>query len=362
MAAKKVAKKAARKKQPRTQKSDARTRVLQLLHAKFGKYKAISLAEERAVGQVTEYLSTGVDVIDHYVLGRGGLAIGRMSEIFGPESCGKTSLGYSAVATTQRAGGQGIWIDTEQSFDDERARVFGVDPEKLILLQPEHLEELFEMLKFYLRSIKGEKIPTLLVHDSIAASVTKAANIEVAGKRRVGDVPLLMSDELKKIIPLLGTGRAHLMALNQIRAKIGVMFGDNTTTPGGNAPKFYSSQRIQFFGGKAIKNARGEHLAKIVTVIAVKNRLAPPYRKARVRLDYATGFNNIFSTCYHAKRFGKIDAREEGFRGASREGLAVYQEALEELDWSPSWEVPEEPLKLASEKDGGGDDDDDGEE
>ncbi len=188
----------------------------------------------------------------------------------------------------------------------------------------------------------------LIVWDSIASMVTESGGGRSAGDRRVGDVPLLMSEELKKIVPLLAKSRAVLIGVNQVRAKIGVMFGDNTTTPGGNAPKFYSSQRLQILGGKAVKNAKGEHTAKIVTMMAVKNRFGSPFRKARVRLDFDSGFNNIWSTVWHAKIQKLIKARKGGFAGPSREGLAVYKEATRKLGWTTGrdFAVQEDDLEI----------------
>ena len=335
------------------------SRYVKALRDKFGAESALTIGETNSASAMTEFISTGVDVLDHYVLTGGGLPVGRMSEFYGAEGCGKTSLGYSAIAQVQRMGGIGVWGDPEMSFDDARARTFGVDTDSLLIIQPEHLEDWFEQLKLTLRMHEPVEGPMLIVWDSIASMVTKGGIDRPAGDRRVGDVPLIMSEELKKLLPLLGRSRAHLMALNQIRAKIGVMFGDNTTTPGGNAPKFYASQRVQFLGGKAVKNSKDEHTAKIVTCISTKNRLAAPWLKARVRLDYRTGFNNIWSTIFHAKRMKLIKCRADGFSGPSVEGLAAYNESLEALAWSSSVPVPEDAVELDAEADTDDTDDDD---
>lgn len=334
------------------------SRYVQALQAKFGSESALTVSGElNSASALTEFLSTGIDVLDYYVLG-GGLPVGRMSEWFGQEGCGKTTLAYCAIAATQRAGGIGVWGDPEMSFDDARARTFGVNTNDLLILQPENLEEWFEQLKLTLKMHDPEEGPMLIAWDSIASMVTKGGIDRPAGDRKVGDVPLIMSEELKKILPLLAKHRAHLFALNQIRAKIGVMFGDNTTTPGGNAPKFYASQRVQFLGGKAVKNSKDEHIAKIVTCITTKNRLAAPWMKARVRLDYKTGFNNIWSTVWHAKRMKLIKCRAEGFAGPSVEGLAAYNEALEALGWESRGVLPDEELDTTTEVEADADDDD----
>lgn len=341
MAAKK--KTTAVKATTRTKTGGAVSRYVKALQSKFGEMKALTIDDEAmAAAHIREFIPTGIDVLDWYILGRGGLPVGRMSEVFGEEGSGKTSLGYSAIAQVQRMGGMGVWGDPEMSFDDERARMFGVDTERLLILQPETLEEWFEQVKMTLKLHDPDEGPMLIVWDSIASMVTKGGIEREAGDRRVGDVPLVMSEELKKILPLLTRHRAHLMALNQVRAKIGVMYGDNTTTPGGKAPKFYASQRLQILGGKAVKNAKEEHIAKIVTYLGVKNRLAAPYLKGKVRLDYHVGFNNIWSTVWHAKRMKMIKCRADGFAGASVEGLAAYKESLEKLGWSSNVPLPEE--------------------
>lgn len=310
--------------------------IIDAIRKKFGVQAALSVTEERAAaGQITEYISTGVDVLDHYVIGRGGLPCGRISEIYGTEGCGKTSLAYSAIAAAQAEGGIAVVADSEYSFDEERARTFGVDLGGLIVLQPQNMEEFFEQVKTILEAHDPDDGKLLIVWDSLASTKTKIGETAVAGESKIGEVPRLLSQELPKLLKPLHRKRAHLMILNQIRAKIGVMFGPNTTTPGGNAPKFYASVRVEFFGGKAVKNAAGEHIAKVVTILAQKNRLAPPFRKARVRFDYATGYNNLYSTVEHAKTMKVIEPRERGFSGKGKEGVAAYTEACSRLGWKP---------------------------
>lgn len=309
--------------------------IIDAIRKKFGPMSALSVSDDRAAaGQITEYISTGVDVLDQYVIGSGGLPVGRMSEVFGEEGSGKTSLGLSALAACQRDGGTAVVIDAEYSFDEDRARTLGVNVEDLIIVQPQHMEQLFEQIKLTLRTHDPGDGKLLIVWDSLASTKTKSGDEAVAGESRVGDVARLTSQELPKLSKLLQDARAHLMILNQIRAKIGVMFGPNTTTPGGNAPKFYTSVRLQFFGGKGIKNALGEHTGKVVTVMAQKNRLAPPFRKARVRFNYSTGYDNVYSTIEHAKKMKVIEPRERGFSGKGKEGIKAYVEACKRLEWN----------------------------
>ncbi len=302
-----------------------------VLRKSFGAHSALTVQDEDdAAAQIKDYFSTGIDVLDRYVIGCGGLPGGRMSETYSEEGAGKTSLAYSAIAATQRAGGIAGFIDPEYSFDKHRAKVMGVNPSTLLIMQPDHLEMLFEMVKKTIDAHDG-KVPLLLVWDSIASMNTKAGYSLEAGNARVGDVPLLMSQELKKLMGRLTTKRAHFMMLNQIRSKIGVMFGSNLTTPGGNAPKFYSSVRLWIMGGKAIKNAKNEHTGKVITIMAAKNRLSSPWKKARVRFDYATGFNNEASTISLAISLKLISPRGEG--GKKKAGHKAYVEACKALKW-----------------------------
>lgn len=330
-----------RKSKKETPAAQHKGSLVELVRKKFGKYAAITITGEKesAAAQIKGHCRTGIDVLDRYVIGGGGLPEGRMSEIFGPEGCGKTSLGYAAMAQVQHAGGVAFVADAEYSFDEERAKVFGVNLDTLVIVQPRDFEQHFEIMKTVLHAHSG-KVPLLYVHDSIASTKSKTGMEADAGQYRVGEIPRLLSEELPKLPPLLHKKRAHLMMLNQIRAKIGVMFGDNTTTPGGNAPKFYASVRLQILGGKKVTNSRDEHTGKIVTIMAVKNRLAPPWRKARVRLDYATGWNNEWSTIEHAINMDLMGPREDEDgedgkkkRGSKKTGAKAYAEATRKLGW-----------------------------
>lgn len=334
--------------------------LVDVIRQRFGRHAALSLGEERAAAQIVEHVSTGIDVLDHYVIGCGGLPIGRFSEVYGENACGKTSLGYAALAGVQAMGGIGVVLDVEYSFDEDRAKLFGVETDALVIVQPTHLEDLFEQLKLVLDTHDPDDGPLLIVWDSVAATKTKAGLAADAGDKTPADVAALMSQELPKLLERMQNARAHLMMLNQIRAKFGVMFGSNTTTPGGNAPGFYASVRLQFFGGKAVKNSKGEHIAKVVTIMAMKNRLAPPFRKARVRFDYSSGYNNVVSTLEHAKRMKAIAPRKKGFKGAGKASAEDYAEATVALGW-PAREIRPSDL-VGGTSDADDDDDDDAEE
>lgn len=243
-------------------------------------------------------------------------------------NCGKSALGLTALASCQRHGGVAVLADPEQSYDVNRAAAFGIDPELLIVTQPENLEELLEQVKLVLGSHDKRHGPMLIVWDSIASTTTKAGTELKAGEFKMGETPRILSAELKKLLPLLKKHRAHLLMLNQIRAKLGVFFGPNTTTPGGNGVKFYSSWRAEFFGGKGVKDANGRHLAKVLTLMTQKTRFSEPFRKVRIKFDYAIGYDNVYSTIEHAKSLGLAQ------RGAK--GAAAHQAALVALGWEPA--------------------------
>lgn len=308
--------------------------IVNALRAKWGDHAAKIPAIEAARAEMSEYIPTGIDVLDHYILARGGLPVGRYSEVYGDEGCGKTSIGYAFLASVQQMGGVAVHVDIEQSFDETRAIVYGVDTESLVVVDfAENLDDALEQVKDTLNAHDPDNGPLGIVYDSIASSKTKQAMKMKAGEKQPAREAALLSEEMPKILQMLSAHRAHLMMLNQTRTKLGVMFGDNTSTPGGRAPGFYSSVRLRFFGGKAIKNAREEHVGKVVTISAAKNRLAPPLRKARVRLDYDYGWNNVYSTLEHAKRMGVITPREKGFKGKGKDSLEAFIEACERLGW-----------------------------
>ncbi len=266
-------------------KNDVLDRTVKLLQKKFGAATAVRGSDDTA-SRVDEVIPTGIEVVDFHLLGVGGLPVGRISEVYGQEGCGKTAFGLTALASCQRHGGVAVLADPEQSFDETRARdVFGVDVDELLLLQPPHLQMLFEQVKVVLAEHDTKGGPLLIVWDSVAGTKTKDGALLEAGKFTVGEVPRILGEEFKKLLPLLEKHRAHFLMLNQIRIKIGVMFGPNTTTPGGNPVKFYSSWRAEFFGGKATKDAKGRHLAKTVTLMVQKTRFSEPFRKVRIRFD-----------------------------------------------------------------------------
>jgi recombination protein RecA len=310
-------------------------------------------------GSVDEALATELDVFDHWLLPIGGLPIGRISEISGAEGGGKTALAMAFIGAAQRVGASTMLVDAEHSYDAERASVLGADPDRLVVGVPDHMEEAINMMRRALDN-HDPSAPLLLVYDSVASNAANAKALEGdAGYRRVGDKPLLLSEELPKLVQQLKSARAQLLFINQERTDIKVRFGDPITTPGGRALKFYASWRLRVLGGKAIKDAKtGDHVGKVITALVTKTRFSPPFRKARVRFDYETGWNNVWTTLEHAKTRGAVQTR-------ATKGTKAYLEALDALGWPKPAGLTDDGVEVvedlveddgAEEGDEGGDD------
>lgn len=288
-------------------KKTAASAVLAHLKKKHGANKATTL--DKGFSEQVEPLATGQEVIDYYLCGIGGLPVGRIVELYSEEGAGKSSAALAMLGAAQRAGATTVLIETENGFTKERARVLGVDPEELILVQPLHLEEALSMIEGVFDSLDPELGPALVVFDSLAATPTKAEVEEgVSDKMRVGGSSKIMSQAMRIITQKVEKSRATLLIVNQTRDKIGVMFGDNKTTPGGNALKFHASLRLCILGGKAVKVGE-QHVGKDVTMMVRKTRLTEPHRKARLRFMYATGWDNDWSVVNLAKDMGLMPPR-----------------------------------------------------
>lgn len=307
-------------------KVEAHLKVVEAVRKQFGREAALLLGEGGSRSEVEEVIPTGIEVIDRYVLGCGGLPVGRMTELYSAEGAGKTSILLAAAAGAQREGGVAIIAETENALQTERAGVFGVDLGKLVLLQPGHMEELLEQAESAITAVPKGSGPIMFGWDSIAATPTKReVDDGLAGDAAVGERARVLSRACRLLPSLAAQHRCALLFINQVRDNIGVMFGDKTTTPGGHAVKFAASVRIQLFSGKAVKDREG-HTGKDVTFLATKNKLAPPFRKARVRIDYAKGWDSDWSTLEHAKDLELVDQ-------AARVGEKSMAEAREKLGW-----------------------------
>src|SRR3990172_4010474 len=229
-----------------------RDAVLSAIESKFpGKGRGMSAGSSSEVRSV---IPSGIEAVDYYVLGCGGLPTGRIVELFGEEGSGKSSLAFCFMAGAQKAGGLAILCETENALQVKRAAVFGVDTEKAILLEPTTMEEALNQMKVALETIPNGVGPNILAWDSLAATSLSAQVDSAFGEAKImGKRGKLTSEALPLLGRLAREKSTTLLIVNQLRDKIGVMFGDTTTTPGGNAPKFQASVRLRLWRGSAVK-------------------------------------------------------------------------------------------------------------
>ncbi|MFC7320516.1 recombinase RecA [Halobacillus campisalis] len=303
--------------------------ALRQIEKQFGKGSIMKLGENE--GQRISTVSSGSLALD-VALGVGGYPRGRIVEIYGPESSGKTTVALHAIAEAQSKGGTAAFIDAEHALDPTYARALGVNIEELLLSQPDTGEQALEIAEALVRSGAVD----MVVIDSVAALVPKAEIEGEMGDAHVGLQARLMSQALRKLSGAISKSKTTAIFINQIREKVGVMFGSPETTPGGRALKFYSSVRLEVRRAETLKQGN-EMVGNKTRLKVVKNKVAPPFKQAEVDIMYGEGISkegellDIASDLDYVQKSGSWYSYNNDRMGQGRENAKQYLKENKEV-------------------------------